>query len=978
MKTSVAFPFRLSFVITALFSLFCGRVFAQAGDITSSIASANPPIFIQGATGFENILTISNAPANTQTVWLCVLDNNDEVLDSTLAEQSGPDWIDTIAMGELDSTATHLEAHFYDGNEDLLDRSNPYLFSVKREPEAITSGIMEISVDSIDGQGIAYLELSLSLPDSSSEIANNIIGLAGKSFGFDENSLVLKRQYDLNDASVSGDEMLFQYKLTAFGMDVSSDEIDLTGSSDVSVTLDNSLNPIITGHFSRSKEFFNYETRDATLPLPITPASISAGAGLSVTGGISTDCYLGLDGGDFGFVQGPNGEKSNVCIGAKIEGSVKVTASLVSKHLAGIRASLKAIGTIGASYEYQTLPTDESSFHFGGNLMVKGTVELTGLAGGVKHLFCSWNPFSNCEPNNTILDGVVWPYNNGGIPRNFGDGLPSGLDTLFHAGLPIYYNINSRSDEVDSDHVLNTPDQNPQPAFASRGAGIAVAWIEADSVSNYLLFSVLDTLQNRFSLPVEVAESDVMLADPKAAIASDGSAIIVWTQSRIQASDITGSMTIDSLLDALDVWYAVYDPQTGSISAKSKIYDPDGGDLPSSKPGIAISDSGKALITWLTEDTTGNTDIWYAELENSNGIWYQSTPDIINDLPGNNYSVQVCFIDSVNAIAAWITDEDGDDSTGGNQIIASYYDGENWSAASAISNENSDEHFNEMSMDFNGDYGAVAYTSTTFTEEGEELNSIKAEIYHNGQWDQSNYFEFSDSISRIRLPKVSISDAEFAAVSYHTADIYEENGEADAGEVNIALKDLNSSNGWQTVDFSTEIAQDTSIYVWDMDVLLARNNTLYTLSQEQDTIAHQIYGGQYSPVTGLLFGNPNMGLVLRGMKVNPNLSIEADSTASLPETPTGLKEVAKQVQALALLAYPNPTHDKLTIEYSLPEGTKGNLEIWDLLGQRMATIAIANQPKGQVQYNATAIASGVYLLRLSNQGESKCIRIVIQ
>lgn len=977
MKTSFAFPFRLSFLLTALLSLLYGVVLAQTGDITSSINSANPPIFIQGATGFENILTISNAPANTQAVWLCVLDNNDEILDSTIAEQSGPDWIDTLEMGELDSTATHLEAHFYDVNEDLLDRSNPYLFSVKQEPEAISSGIMDISVDSIDGQGIAYLEFSLSLPDSSSEIANNIIGLAGKSFGFEESSLILKRNYDLNDASVSGDELFFQYKLTAFGMDVSSDEIDLTGSSDVSATLDNSLNPIITGHFSRSKEFFNYETKDATLPLPITPASISVGAGLSVTGGISADCYIGLDS-DFGFVQGPNGEKSNVSIGAKMEGSVRVTASLVSKHLAGIRASLKAIGTIGASYEYQTLPINESSFHFGGNLMVKGTVELTGLAGGVKHLFCSWNPFSNCEPNNTILDGVVWPYNNGGAPKEFGGGLPAGLDSLFHAGLPIYYNIHSRSNEVDSDYALNTPDQNPQPAFASRGAGITVAWLESDSVSNHLLFSVLDTIQNRFSLPVEVAESDVMLADPKAAIAPDGSAIIVWTQSRIQASDITGSMTIDSLLDALDVWYAVYDPQAGSISAKSKIYDPDGGDLPSSKPGIAISDSGKALITWLTEDTTGNTDIWYAELENSNGIWYQSTPDIINDLPGNNYSVQVCFIDSVNAIAAWITDEDGDDSTGGNQIIASYYDGENWSAASPISDENSDEHFNELSMDFNNDYGAIAYTSTTFTEEGEELNSIKAEIYHSGQWDHANYFEFSDSTSKVRLPKVSISDAEFAAVSYHTASIYEENGEADAGEVNIALKDLNSINGWQTVDFSTEIAQDTSIYVWDMDVLLARSNTLYILSQEQDTIAHQIYGGQYSPVTGLLFGNPDMGLVLRGMKVNPNLSVEADSSASLPETPTGLKEIANATQNLLLSAYPNPTHDKLMIEYSVPEGAKANLEIWNLLGQSVTVIDLANAAKGQVQYNTAAITPGIYLLKLSNQDESKCTKIVIQ
>lgn len=225
---------------------------------------------------------------------------------------------------------------------------------------------------------------------------------------------------------------------------------------------------------------------------------------------------------------------------------------------------------------------------------------------------------------------------------------------------------------------------------------------------------------------------------------------------------------------------------------------------------------------------------------------------------------------------------------------------------------------------------------------------------------------------------MSISDAEFAAVSYHTVDIYEEIGVADAGEVNIALKDLNSSNGWQTVDFSTEIAQDTSIYVWDMDVLLARNNTLYTLSQEQDTIVHQIYGGQYSPVTGLLFGNPDMGMVLRGLKVNTNLSVEADSTTSVPETPTGLKAVSKEIQHLSLLAYPNPLHNKLTIEYSLPEGAKAYVEIWNLLGQRMATIDLVNSAKGQVQYNTAAITPGIYLLKLSISSESTCAKIVIQ
>lgn len=976
MKTFSTFRFYIfSYLILFSFSSYC-----QTPAIDASITTVNPPVFIQGATGFENIITISNAPSGTESVKLIVLDAQDNELTFYGPLFNAPNYADTLEMGELDNAATHIEARFYDANDNFISASPSYPFSMRAEPTAISSEYMEITVEDIDNQGIASLEFILSLPDSTDKVDNNIIGLGAKSFGINESSLVLSRQYDLNDGTISGNGLGFRYSLSAFGMDVSPDDIDLTSNTGVSITLDNDLNPIIEGHFSLKKEFFNYETPDVPLPLPIPPASVSVGAGLSVTGGISADCYVGLDSGDFGFVQGPNGEKSNVSIGAKIEGSVRVTGSLVSKHLAGIRASLRAIGTIGGSYQYQTLPSEEKNFLFGGSLMVKGTVQLTGLAGAVKSAFCSWNPFTSCEPNNTILDGVVWPYNNGGIPRSFGDALPSGFDTLFDSDLPIYYNLSSRSNQVDSDYSLNTPDQNPQPAFASRNSTVAVAWIEIDSVSNHLLFSVLDTVQNRFSNPIDIAESDVMLADPKAAIAPDGSAIIVWTQSRVQASEITGSMTIDSLLDALDVWYAIYDPTSGSISAKSKIYDPDGEDLPSSKPGIAISDSGKALITWLTEDTTGNTDIWYAELENNNGIWYQSTPDIINDLPGNNYSVQVGFMDSVNAIAAWITDEDGDDSTGGNQIVASYYDGENWSAVTSLSDESSDKHFNELSMDFNGHYGTIAYTSTTFRDEGEELDSIVAEVYHNGQWDQNNYFEAGDSTMHFRLPNVSISDAEFAAVSFHMADVYEENGEADAGALNIALKDLNSNNPWQSVDFSTNIAQDTSIYVWDMDVLLGRNNTLYTLSQEQDTVVHEIYGGQYAPVTGLLFGNPEMDLVLRGMKVNQDLSVEVDSNESLPGTPTGIRVMRKEIQDISLLAYPNPAHDKLTIEYCLPATENASLEMWDLLGQRVAIIESGRNIKGagKIQYSLSNLTPGIYILRLSTSLQSKCSKIVIQ
>jgi hypothetical protein len=222
---------------------------------------------------------------------------------------------------------------------------------------------------------------------------------------------------------------------------------------------------------------------------------------------------------------------------------------------------------------------------------------------------------------------------------------------------------------------------------------------------------------------------------------------------------------------------------------------------------------------------------------------------------------------------------------------------------------------------------------------------------------------------------------EFAAVSYQTVDMYEDStGEVDAGEVNLVLKDLNSSNGWQSLNFSTDIAQDTSIYVWDMDVVLGRNNTLYSLSQEEDTIDYALQGGQYSPRTGALFGDPSLSMVLRGLTINNDLSITADSTNTLPETPTGIKQIIASTQPLNLLAYPNPFRDNLTIEYSLPESGQARIEVFDMLGRSVAFPV--NQLSGPGNYKASFhagdLSAGIYVLKLSSNNQSKTCELVLR
>ncbi len=956
------------------------NLFAQVGTISASISNSNndPLTFIQGVEGFDNTITIENEPISVTSVWLCILDDQDNILDSAEATQNGSNWEVEIDMGELEPEAERIIAHYYDVNGELIDESEPYLFTIKPEPAAIGSELVEITVEDIQ-DGIASLQILISIPDSSKVIENEVVGVGGKSFGFEYNNIVLSRDFYMATGTLeSAGNSIYEYQLKAFGMEVSSDEVDLNNLSNLTITIDSDFNPIIEGHYNASRNFFNYNFKDVSLPIPIKPGDISIGAGLSVDGGLSANCYIGLDNnGEFGFIEGSSGEMSSVNLAARVEGKVRVTGSLVNKHIAGVEGSLTAIGHIGASYRFKTKPAFEDELEVGGELLLKGTVKLTGLVGKAKQWLCSLS--NRCEPNGNVLDGVIWPRDNQDNPFVFGGGLPDGIDSLRPGGMSISYNLNSRSLEIDSDDFYDVPEQSPQPAFANHGSSVAIAWIESDSTSAHLLFSVLDTVQNRFTPPITVVQNEIYLADPKVAIGPDGSAIIVWTQSKLDIAVMDAAYDLDSILNNLEVGYAVYDPISGSISTKSKIYDAE--DLPASNPGIDISDSGKVLISWLVQDTAGNTDIWYCELVSGNGIWYQSTPDIINDLPGNNYEVQICFTDSVNAIAAWITDSDGDDSTGGNQIIASYYNGDSWSATVPISDTNSEEVYNELSMDFNRDYGAIAYTSTTYNEDGKEINSIKVETYYQGEWDEVNYFEFSDSLSYMRMPRVTISDKEFAAISYQVIDVYCEDGEADAGEVHIALKDLNNGSNWQEIDFSAEIAHDTSIFAWEMDIVLGRDNKLYTLSQEQDTVSDELNDHYYSPVTGILFGDPEMRLVLRGMQVNDDLTVEDEPVSSLPTVPTGLHEVViSSKENLMLKAYPNPFHNEITFNFSIPENGYTKLEIFDLMGISFAVPINEDLAHGNytIDTNLRFVTQGVYLAKLSTKDKSVTQKLILK
>jgi hypothetical protein len=65
--------------------------------------------------------------------------------------------------------------------------------------------------------------------------------------------------------------------------------------------------------------------------------------------------------------------------------------------------------------------------------------------------------------------------------------------------------------------------------------------------------------------------------------------------------------------------------------------------------------------------------------------------------------------------------------------------------------------------------------------------------------------------------------------------------------------------------------------------------------------------------------------------------------------------------------YPNPFNPATTIAYTLPQDCHVRVEIYNLLGQRLATLAEGWESAGQraVRWDASGLASGVYICRLT-------------
>jgi hypothetical protein len=96
-----------------------------------------------------------------------------------------------------------------------------------------------------------------------------------------------------------------------------------------------------------------------------------------------------------------------------------------------------------------------------------------------------------------------------------------------------------------------------------------------------------------------------------------------------------------------------------------------------------------------------------------------------------------------------------------------------------------------------------------------------------------------------------------------------------------------------------------------------------------------------------------------------------EDRGALPYEPTFVdNETRLPSSCITAGSYPNPFNVSTTITYDLPEKASVSLEIYDILGRRIAGIIDGKQEKGtyRINWNAGGLNSGIYFYVLNVEG----------
>jgi hypothetical protein len=195
----------------------------------------------------------------------------------------------------------------------------------------------------------------------------------------------------------------------------------------------------------------------------------------------------------------------------------------------------------------------------------------------------------------------------------------------------------------------------------------------------------------------------------------------------------------------------------------------------------------------------------------------------------------------------------------------------------------------------------------------------------------------------------------------------------------IISDDFGDSDSWKQIDL-TETVNNPSLLIIDNSVsgslFIADSNSVYH-STNFGTSFDKLLDFD-SQITGL-YKKPSSD-VLYVLTRTDLYKVESGQPTSIKQLPVSNEETPEIPSSVSLKQnYPNPFNPATTIEFELDQATFARLTVYDVLGRKVRELVNEIRPAGTntIQFNATNLASGIYLYRLEANGIVQTKRLTL-
>ncbi|MDZ4722737.1 MAG: T9SS type A sorting domain-containing protein [candidate division Zixibacteria bacterium] len=212
--------------------------------------------------------------------------------------------------------------------------------------------------------------------------------------------------------------------------------------------------------------------------------------------------------------------------------------------------------------------------------------------------------------------------------------------------------------------------------------------------------------------------------------------------------------------------------------------------------------------------------------------------------------------------------------------------------------------------------------------------------------------------------------------------------------VHLNLDSVSYTNSLAGVDFSKDIMRDNSLKIAKLFLYPSLNVTrVPTITAETGLIATLHFSvGPIAPPSVIPVDSLNLSLQIGNITVPTRVefSDNAGLITYLPgfergsvtiQIATGIDDGNGLIPLEFALAqnYPNPFNPTTQIAYSLPKAGQVKLEVFNILGQSVATLVDKRQEAGAhtVNFDALEQPSGVYFYRLATESDVKTKKMLL-